>query len=271
MKSADASGAGSADIGSSHYVTGLRAVEQVLAMDAASVRCLYAEYQTANPRVEAVVARARQSGIEVQSANRARLAQLCGDPRHQGVVAEVVRSTLLDEAGLRTLVESRLTSGAAPLLLMLDGVQDPHNLGACMRTAEAAGADALVVPRHGAAGLGPTVSKVAAGAAESLPFAPVTNLVRVLDWLGDYGVRRVGTSDRADGELWAQELAGPLVLVMGREESGLAAAVAGRCDALARLPMAGRVASLNVSVAAGVCLFEAVRQRRNLASGLPSG
>jgi 23S rRNA (guanosine2251-2'-O)-methyltransferase len=237
----------------------------------AGIRRLYAEYRTANPRVEAVVARARQAGIEVLAANRARLAQLCGDVRHQGVVAEVARSTVLDEAGLRTLVESRLTAGATLLLLMLDGVQDPHNLGACMRTAEAAGVDALIVPRHGAAGLGPTVSKVAAGAAEYLPYAPVPSLLRVLDWLGDYGVRRVGTSDRGTGDLWNEVLTAPLVLVMGGEESGLAETVAGRCDVLARLPMAGHVSSLNVSVAAGVCLFEAVRQRRNLASGRPSG
>lgn len=183
----------------------------------------------------------------------------------------MARSTVLDEAGLRTLVESRLTAGAAPLLLMLDGVQDPHNLGACIRTAEAAGVDALIVPRHGAAGLGPTVSKVAAGAAENLLFAPVPSLLRVLDWLGDYGVRRVGTSDRGTGVLWAEVLTAPLVLVMGGEESGLADAVASRCDVLTRLPMAGQVPSLNVSVAAGVCLFEAVRQRSNLASGRPSG
>jgi 23S rRNA (guanosine2251-2'-O)-methyltransferase len=243
----------------------------LLAGDAAGIRRLYAEYRTANPRVEAVVARARSAGIDVQSANRARLAQLCGDTRHQGVVAEIARSTVLDEGALRTLVESRLTSGRAVLLLMLDGVQDPHNLGACMRTADAAGVDALIVPRHGAAGLGPAVSKVAAGAAESLPFAPVGNLVKVLDWLGDYGVRRVGTSDRAEADLWSLDLGGPLVLVMGREETGLAEPVARRCDVLAHLPMAGRVSSLNVSVAAGVCLFEAARQRRSLASAPRSG
>jgi 23S rRNA (guanosine2251-2'-O)-methyltransferase len=148
------------------------------------------------------------------------------------------------------------------LLLILDGIQDPHNLGACLRTADAAGVDAVIVPRHGAAGLGPTVSKVAAGAAESLPFVPVANIGRVLDWLADYGVLRLGTSDAGDTSLYECELDGPLALILGREETGISRSVAARCDRIASLPMAGGVASLNVSVATGVCLYEALRQRR---------
>ena len=186
---------------------------------------------------------------------------MSGESRHQGVVAEVRRSTLLDEAGLRALVEQRLEAGQSLLLLFLDGVQDPHNLGACMRTADAAGVDALVVPRRGAAGLGATVSKVAAGAAETLPFAAVANPGKVLAWLGDYGVRRVGTSDRAAASLYETDLRGPLAIVMGREGTGLGKAVASRCDALVSLPMLGAVSSLNVSVATGICLYEALRQR----------
>ncbi len=245
------------------YVTGLRAVEQLLAADAADVRRICVEYRSANPRVEALVARAREQGIDVQEANRARLKQMSGEVRHQGVVAEVRRSTQLDEAGLRTLVESRLSEGGRPLLLLvLDGIQDPHNLGACLRTADAAGVDAVVVPRHGAAGLGPTVSKVAAGAAESLPFAAVANIGRVLDWLADYGITRIGTSDRAPRSLYDVALDGHLALVMGREETGLGKAVAARCDQLVSLPMEGRVSSLNVSVATGICLYETLRQRR---------
>lgn len=245
------------------YITGLRAVEQMLAGDAADIRRIYAEYQTANPRVEAIIRAARRAGIEIQAANRARLTQISGESRHQGVVAEVQRSTILDEAGLRTLVEAKLEAPVdRPLtLLVLDGLQDPHNLGACMRTADAAGVDAVVVPRHGAAGLGPTVSKVAAGAAESLPFAAVGNPGRVLAWLGDYGVRRIGTSDQAENSLFECDLEGPVALVMGREHTGLAPAIAGRCDMLVRLPMFGVVSSLNVSVATGICLYEIVRQR----------
>jgi len=244
-------------------VTGLRAVEQLLAGDAAQVRRICVEYRSANPRVEALVALARERGIDVQEANRARLKQMSGEVRHQGIVAEVRRSSQLDEAGLRTLVETRLAGGGKPLLLLvLDGIQDPHNLGACLRTADAAGVDAVISPRHGAAGLGPTVSKVAAGAAETLPFATVANIGRVLDWLADYGINRIGTSDRADSSLYDVALDSHLALVMGREETGLGKAVTARCDQLVSLPMGGRVSSLNVSVATGICLYEALRQRR---------
>jgi 23S rRNA (guanosine2251-2'-O)-methyltransferase len=250
-------------VSKSSYVTGLRAVEQLLAGDAAQVRRVCVEYRSANPRVAALVALARDKGIEVQEANRARLKQMSGEVRHQGVVAEVRRSSQLDEAGLRTLVEARLAEGGRPLLLLvLDGIQDPHNLGACLRTADAAGVDAVIVPRHGAAGLGPTVSKVAAGAAETLPFAMVANIGRVLDWLADYGITRIGTSDRADTSLYEAALDGNLALVMGREETGLGKGATARCDRLVSLPMAGRVSSLNVSVATGICLYEALRQRR---------
>ncbi len=245
------------------YITGLRSVEQLLAIGKAEIRRVYAEYQSVNPRVKSIVDSAQRAGIEIQAANRARLAQMSGEVRHQGVVAEISRNTVVDEAGLRTLVEKRLgEAGSKPLLLLvLDGVQDPHNLGACMRTADAVGVDAVVVPRHGAASLGPTVSKVAAGAAEMLTFATVGNLNRVLGWLSDYGVRCIGTSDRADSSLFAADLSGPVALVMGREHTGLSQGIASRCESLVSLPMDGVVSSLNVSVATGVCLYEIARQR----------
>lgn len=248
---------------SARYITGLRAVEELLATGTTEVRRLYAEYQSANPRVTAIVRSAEASGIEVQAANRARLEQMSGEARHQGVVAEIQRSTALDEAGLRTLVEERLaTGGDKPLLLLvLDGLQDPHNLGACLRTADATGVDVVVVPRHGAATLGPTVSKVAAGAAEHLMFATVGNLNRVLGWLADYGVRAVGTSDSAASSLYSADLSGHIALVMGREHTGLNKGISSRCSKLVSLPMDGVVSSLNVSVATGVCLYEIVRQR----------
>ncbi len=246
------------------YVTGLRAVEHLLSQRAAEVLKLYAEYQTANPRLEAVIARANDKGIEIQSANRARLQQISGESRHQGVVAEIRRSRTLDEAGLRDLVEAALSGDEKLLLLVLDGIQDPHNLGACLRTADAAGVNAVIVPRHGAAGLGPTVSKVAAGAAESMPFATVANVGKVLDWLKDYGIRIVGTSDGADQSLYDCDLTGHAAVVMGREHSGLRKHISERCDALVSLPMAGDVESLNVSVATGICLYEARRQRKQV-------
>lgn len=244
------------------YVTGLRAVEQLLTQRSAEILKIYAEYQTANPRLEAVIALANDRGIEIQSANRARLQQICGETRHQGVVAEIRRSQTMDEAALRDLVEKALTGDKTLLLLVLDGVQDPHNLGACLRTADAAGADAVIVPRHGAAGLGPTVSKVAAGAAESVPFAAVANIGRVLTWLQEYGVSVIGTSDAAGKSLYECDLTQSLAFLMGREETGLRKQIEERCDHLVSLPMQGAVSSLNVSVATGICLYEAVRQRR---------
>jgi 23S rRNA (guanosine2251-2'-O)-methyltransferase len=263
----------------SRFVAGLRAVEELLVNRSSEIRRIFAEYRTPNPRVEAVIARATGQGIEIQPANRARLQQISGETRHQGIVAEIRRTSTLDESALRTLVEKRLSgaSGSAPLpastgspeeaevpllLLVLDGVQDPHNLGAVLRTADAAGVDAVVVPRHGAAGLSPTVSKVAAGAAERVPFATVANVGKVLAWLSDYGVTIIGTSDKADRSLYDTDLTEPLALVMGREHSGLRKNVAERCDKLVSLPMQGTVSSLNVSVATGICLYETARQRR---------
>ena len=246
------------------YVTGLRTVEQLLISGSGDIRQIFAEYQTENPRVQAIIAEARKAGIEIQPANRARLTQISGEARHQGIVAEVRRSTVMDEAALRTMIEERLqqADGGRIVLLLLDSVQDPHNLGACLRTADAAGVDAVVVPRQGAAGLGPTVSKVATGAAETLPFVPVANLGKVLQWLKDYGVRCIGTSDRADGNLFDADLTGSVALVMGREHTGLSKGITSRCDQLVSLPMQGAVSSLNVSVATGICLYEIVRQNR---------
>jgi len=259
----------------SKYVTGLRAVEQLLQSGAADIRKVYVEYKSANPRVDAVVAIAKDRRIEIQAANRARLAQIGGESRHQGIVAEIVRSSVLDEGALRSLVEERLTENEQEtlLLLILDGIQDPHNLGACLRTADAAGVDAVVVPRHGAAGLGPTVSKVAAGAAESLKFAAVPNIGRVVGWLQEYGILIIGTSDAADESLYECELHEPIALLMGREEKGLRKSIVARCDHVVSLPMTGEVSSLNVSVATGICLFEALRQRhaKKKADGAKTG
>ncbi len=248
----------------STYVSGLRAVEQLLANRSGEVKKLLAEYRTANPRVEAVLVRAKELGVEIQEANRARLKQISGESRHQGLVAEIKSSPTIDEAALRSLVEERLTEYPVPplVLLVLDAIQDPHNLGACLRSADAVGVDAVIVPRHGAAGLGPTVSKVAAGAAGTLPFVVVPNVSRVLSWLSDYSVKIIGTCDEAEESLFDCDLTGPVALVMGGEHKGLRKGVIARCDKIVGLPMHGEVASLNVSVATGVCLYEVLRQRR---------
>ena len=248
----------------SRFVTGLRAVEQLLANRSDEIKKLLVEYRTSNPRVEAVLAKAKELGVEIQDANRARLRQISGEARHQGLVAEIKRSRTVDEAGLRTLVEERLTEYPVPplLLLVLDSIQDPHNFGACLRSADAVGVDAVIIPRHGAAGPGPTVSKVAAGAAETLPIVTVGNLSRVLSWLSDYSVTVLGTSDEAEEGLFDCELTGPVALVMGGENKGLRKGVAAKCSKMVSLPMRGEVGSLNVSVATGICLYEVLRQRR---------
>ena len=165
---------------------------------------------------------------------------------------------ILDENGLLELIDNLKTP---PFLLILDGVQDPHNLGACIRTAEAAGVHALVAPKDRAVSITETVSRVACGAAEKLPFAQVTNLARTLDHLKEKGVWIVGAASEAKQPLFDIKLTGPLGLVMGFEGTGLRRLTREKCDTLVNIPMLGTIESLNVSVATGVCLFEAVRQR----------
>mgnify|MGYP001212884182 FL=1 len=154
-----------------------------------------------------------------------------------------------------------LEGKAAPLLLVLDGVQDPHNLGAILRTAEGAGVDAVIAPKDRAVGVTETVRRISVGAADRVPFLQVTNLARTLDELKEAGVWLMGTSDRATKDLYEVEMTGPLAILMGAEEKGMRRLTEDACDFLVSIPMAGKVECLNVSVATGVCLFEAVRQR----------
>jgi 23S rRNA (guanosine2251-2'-O)-methyltransferase len=196
--------------------------------------------------------------VQVSTADDALLNQLAAGERHQGVVAELVAQAGDPETQLEEALEA---AGDAPLLLVLDGVQDPHNLGACLRSADAAGVAAVIVPRDRAAGLTPVVRKVAAGAAETVPLVAVVNLARTLRELKNRGVWLVGTDDAADRTLYEADLKGPVALVMGSEGEGMRRLTRECCDQLVSIPMAGAVESLNVSVAAGVALFEAVRQR----------
>jgi len=209
-------------------------------------------------RLAEIRALAQRAGVQVASADDAQLDKLAEGARHQGVVAEVVPRAGDPETQLEEALEA---AGAAPLLLVLDGVQDPHNLGACLRSADAAGVAAVIVPRDRAAGLTPVVRKVAAGAAETVPLVSVVNLARTLRDLKQRGIWLVGTDDAADKTLYEADLKGPLALVMGSEGEGLRRLTRECCDQLVSIPMAGAVESLNVSVAAGVALFEAVRQR----------
>ena len=202
---------------------------------------------------------AARAGVSVVSVDEASLDKLADGGRHQGVLAEVAARSGDPETQLEEALEA---AGEKPLLLVLDGVQDPHNLGACLRSADAAGVAAVIAPRDRAAGLTPVVRKVAAGAAETVPFVAVVNLARTLRELKERGVWLVGTDDSADKSLYEVDLQGPLALVMGSEGEGMRRLTRECCDQLVSIPMAGAVESLNVSVATGVVLFEAVRQRR---------
>lgn len=214
-------------------------------------------------RLAEVRALAQRAGIPVVNADDAQLGKLAEGERHQGVIAEIVPRSGDPETQLEEALEA---AGAAPLLLVLDGVQDPHNLGACLRSADAAGVAAVIVPRDRAAGLTPVVRKVAAGAAETVPLVPVVNLARTLRDIKGRGVWLVGTDDAADKTLYDADLQGPLALVMGSEGEGMRRLTRECCDQLVSIPMAGAVESLNVSVATGVALFEAVRQRSSAGS-----
>jgi 23S rRNA (guanosine2251-2'-O)-methyltransferase len=202
---------------------------------------------------------AQRAGVQVAPADDALLDKLAEGGRHQGVVAELAAKAGDPETQLEEALEG---AGGAPLLLVLDGVQDPHNLGACLRSADAAGVAAVIAPRDRAAGMTPVVRKVAAGAAESVPFVSVVNLARTLRDLKDRGIWLVGTADDADKTLFEADFTGPTALVMGSEGEGMRRLTRESCDQLVSIPMAGAVESLNVSVATGVALFEAVRQRR---------
>ena len=247
----------------SNYVIGLRAIEQLMSNKNSVIKIIFAEYQSENKRLQAIIKSANEMNIVIKPANRSRLGQICGESTHQGVVAEVRRKLIDNEADLRTMIEERLalTESKSLLLLMLERIQDPHNLGACIRTADAAGVDAIIVGQDNSASLGPTTSKVAAGAAEHVPVVTVKNLGKVLKWMGDYGITRIGTSDTASESLFDLEENGPVILVMGHEHTGISKMITSRCDKLACIPMYGSISSLNVSVATGICLFEIVRKR----------
>jgi 23S rRNA (guanosine2251-2'-O)-methyltransferase len=189
------------------------------------------------------------------------LDKLAKSRKHQGIIAEYNAPKTWGDNELFDLL-SELNEPA--LLLILDGVTDPHNLGACLRTAEAAGVQAVITTKDKAAGLTPVVRKVASGAAEIIPLIQVTNLARTLDTLKDAGIWIIGTSDHATENMYSQDLTGPIAFVMGAEGKGMRRLTEKQCDILANLPMAGEVSSLNISVATGVCLYEAVRQRQQL-------
>jgi len=233
----------------------------------ASILEIHIEPTRRDARMRQFVERIKEAGIRLIESDGMRLAKLCGSHGHQGVVARVqaiVQTHSLDEL-LERLEASQADLPVAqrvqPLLLVLDGVTDPHNLGACLRVADGAGAHAVIAPKDHAAGINATVAKVASGAAETVPYFMVTNLARTLGELKERNIWVIGTSDTATQTVYDADLRGPVALVLGAEGDGMRQLTAKTCDQLVRIPMQGAVESLNVSVASGVCLFEAVRQR----------
>lgn len=244
-------------------IYGVHAVEALLRHHPKRVKQLWLAEGRQDPRVQALIELARQARVAVGQRDRRELDEWA-EGVHQGVVAEVSPSQVWGEAMLDELLDR---CEGTPLLLVLDGITDPHNLGACLRTADAAGVQAVIVPKDKSATLNATVRKVACGAAEVVPLVAVTNLARTLEKLRQRGLWTVGTAGEAEQELYQLDLRGPTVLIMGAEGKGMRRLTREHCDYLARLPMAGSVSSLNVSVATGVCLFEAVRQRKAAAHG----
>jgi len=230
----------------------------VLSKHPKRVTRVWLQAERGDSRIDELLKSAQQHGVVVERRAAKDLDQRSNGERHQGAIAELSGGSALGEGALDDVLDA---AGPTPLVLVLDGVQDPHNLGACLRTADAAGVTAVIVPRDRAAGLSATVRKVASGAAETVPLIQVVNLSRTLKWLKERGMWIVGTDDAADTQLHQASLTGPLAIVLGAEGTGMRRLTRDHCDLLVSIPMAGVVESLNVSVAAGVVLFEAVRQR----------
>ena len=238
---------------------GFHAVGVRLKTAPASIIEVYVDPTRRDARMKQFLSRAAEAGVRVIEADGPRLIKLTGSAGHQGVAARVQAVE-----GVRTLdelLDDLQEQGTVPLLLVLDGVTDPHNLGACLRVADGAGAHAVIAPKDHAAGINATVAKVASGAAETVPYFMVTNLARTLNELKERSIWVTGTSDDTERTLYDVDFKGPTALVLGAEGAGMRQLTRKTCDQLVRIPMMGAVESLNVSVASGVCLYEARRQR----------
>ena len=245
----------------SHFIFGLHAIQAALELPVSRVTEVWLADERHDDRVAAIQAAAKVHKLPVNKVTKAELDEMMPDVRHQGGIAKCSPLKEFSEPDLLKLVDDLIDNGTAPLLLILDGVQDPHNLGACLRTAEAAGAHAVIAPKDRASGLTATAMKVSSGSAERLPFVQVTNLARLLRELQQTGVWLVGTSGDSNSALYDIKLEGPLAIILGAEGRGIRRLTREHCDQVVYIPMQGSAESLNVSVAAGVCLFEAARQR----------
>ena len=244
---------------SSKILFGFHAVGVRLKTAPASIVEIYVEPSRRDARMRQFLERAKEANVRLIEADGLRIAKLAGSHGHQGVAARV--QEIAPVHSLDGLLEELEAAGAAPLLLVLDGITDPHNLGACLRVADGAGAHAVIAPKDHAAGINATVAKVASGAAETMPYFMVTNLARTLGELKERSIWITGTSDDAPKTLYEVDLRGPTALVLGAEGQGMRQLTRKTCDQLVSIPMRGAVESLNVSVASGVCLYEALRQR----------
>jgi len=238
-------------------IFGIHAIQALLNAHSDCIVQLYIDEKRQDKRIQSLLQLAKDTNIEVHFSNREELDKLSHGANHQGAAARCKLPQAKDESYLENL----LTNNNQPLLLVLDGVQDPHNLGACLRTADATGVTAVIIPKDRSASLTSTVVKVASGAAFTVPLVSVTNLSRTIRQLQAAGVWFVGTDGNADQTLFDLTLTGSMAIVMGAEGSGLRRLTKELCDFLVRLPMLGSVESLNVSVATGICLYEALRQR----------
>ena len=246
---------------SDSWIAGINPVEGALNNDAERVREVLVENGQRNPRVQELVERARALQIAVHHRPREQLDQLAGEARHQGVIARYEAPPLAAESDLPDLLEQ---AGSDALILVLDGVTDPHNLGACLRSAAAAGVTAVIVPKDRAVGLTPVVRRASAGGADRVPLIAATNLARTLRTLKDAGVWLTGLAGDTDTSIYSIDFKGPVALVLGSEGEGMRRLTRETCDFVAKIPMPGNMESLNVSVATGVVLFEALRQRGGL-------
>ncbi len=240
----------------SRFIYGFHAVIAKLRRQPEGIVELYVTGDRKDVRARDLLKQAELAGVRVIPSDSARLDGMAGHGRHQGVVAKV--DGRIKELKLEDILDT-LTDPA--LFLVLDGIQDPHNLGACLRVADAVGAQAVIAPRDKAVGLNATAIKVASGAADSVPYITVTNLARSLKDMQEAGIWLVGMDESGDKDIYAMDLTGPVALVMGAEGAGLRRLTKETCDYLVKIPMLGSVESLNVSVASGVCLYEARRQR----------
>lgn len=243
---------------SESWIVGINPVEGALSNDAERVREVLVEQGQRNARVQALAEQAKALKIPVHHRPRDQLDKLAGEARHQGVVALYEPPPMAHEGDLAKLMER---DGASTLVLVLDGVTDPHNLGACLRSAAAAGVTAVIVPKDRAVGLTPVVRRASAGGADRVPLIAVTNLARTLRELKDAGVWITGLAGDTDTSIYGVDFKGPVALVLGSEGEGMRRLTRELCDFVAKIPMPGTMESLNVSVATGVVLFEALRQR----------